>query len=359
MAGRPVRLRRPAGPAALRPHPGARPRHRRRRRPTSCSTCSPATARTCAIGPTGSGAGSWRSSSAGGLPDGLVLTPATTDPAVARTLDARPHRHRSGGRGRQAARPALPARACAGWQKLRTRITAEAVIGGVTGPVDAPQELILGRPDDTGRLRIVGRTTAAALTHRRAARLAPRGARPRLARTPARAPLGRTPDRLHPRPPRPRRRGVRRPRPRRPPLAPSRAVRPRRGTTCRRATSRRGRCRRPRSGSAGRPTAPPAAGSATREPAGSYYLPRRVLTAPRTSAATPPTAQPATAHTASPTTNAAASPARVTANQRQTASGSPSMRLTRASSRSEGLAQVLCREWCAGGVGGPSFRSAR
>jgi ATP-dependent DNA ligase len=47
-----------------------------------------------------------------------------------------------------------------GWQKLRTRITAEAIIGGVTGPVHAPHELILGRPDDRGRLRIAGRTTA-------------------------------------------------------------------------------------------------------------------------------------------------------------------------------------------------------
>ena len=47
-----------------------------------------------------------------------------------------------------------------GWQKLRTRITAEAVIGGVTGTVHAPQELILGRHDHAGRLRIAGRTTA-------------------------------------------------------------------------------------------------------------------------------------------------------------------------------------------------------
>ena len=29
-----------------------------------------------------------------------------------------------------------------------------------TGPVHAPQELILGRPDQAGRLRIAGRTTA-------------------------------------------------------------------------------------------------------------------------------------------------------------------------------------------------------
>jgi ATP-dependent DNA ligase len=45
------------------------------------------------------------------------------------------------------------------WQKFRTRITAEAVVGGVIGPVGAPRELILGRFDDSGRLRIAGRTT--------------------------------------------------------------------------------------------------------------------------------------------------------------------------------------------------------
>ena len=32
-----------------------------------------------------------------------------------------------------------------GWQKVRTRITAEAVVGGITGPLEVPQELILGR----------------------------------------------------------------------------------------------------------------------------------------------------------------------------------------------------------------------
>jgi ATP-dependent DNA ligase len=45
------------------------------------------------------------------------------------------------------------------WHKLRARVTAEAVVGGVIGPIDAPRELILGRSDDAGRLRIAGRTT--------------------------------------------------------------------------------------------------------------------------------------------------------------------------------------------------------
>jgi hypothetical protein len=43
--------------------------------------------------------------------------------------------------------------------EARTRLTAEAIVGGVTGPVHAPQELILGRHNQAGRLRIAGRTT--------------------------------------------------------------------------------------------------------------------------------------------------------------------------------------------------------
>jgi hypothetical protein len=43
------------------------------------------------------------------------------------------------------------------WQKVRTRVTAEAVVGGVIGPLHA-QVLILGRVDDGGRLRVPGRT---------------------------------------------------------------------------------------------------------------------------------------------------------------------------------------------------------
>jgi len=46
-----------------------------------------------------------------------------------------------------------------GWQKLRSRLTAEAVVGGVIGRVAAPQVLLLGRPDYTGRLHVAGRTT--------------------------------------------------------------------------------------------------------------------------------------------------------------------------------------------------------
>jgi ATP-dependent DNA ligase len=93
-----------------------------------------------------------------GLPDGLVLTPATTDPAVARTwMLAHTGTGLEGVVAKRLDQTYRPGQR--GWQKLRTRITAEAVVGGITGPLEAPQELILGRHDDTGRLRIAGRTT--------------------------------------------------------------------------------------------------------------------------------------------------------------------------------------------------------
>jgi hypothetical protein len=46
-----------------------------------------------------------------------------------------------------------------GWLKLRARLTAEALVGGVIGEVAAPQVLLLGRPDHTGQLHVAGRTT--------------------------------------------------------------------------------------------------------------------------------------------------------------------------------------------------------
>ncbi|MFA1544394.1 ATP-dependent DNA ligase [Actinomadura monticuli] len=45
------------------------------------------------------------------------------------------------------------------WWKVKRRVTAEAVVGGVTGTRQAPESLILGRYDAEGRLRVVARTT--------------------------------------------------------------------------------------------------------------------------------------------------------------------------------------------------------
>ncbi|WP_329449257.1 ATP dependent DNA ligase [Streptomyces sp. NBC_01426] len=43
---------------------------------------------------------------------------------------------------------------------MRRRDTTEAIVGAVTGTLTRPQLLVLGRYDDTGRLRAVGRTVA-------------------------------------------------------------------------------------------------------------------------------------------------------------------------------------------------------
>jgi ATP-dependent DNA ligase len=53
------------------------------------------------------------------------------------------------------------------WWKVRTRTTADAVVGVVIGPLDAPQVLVLGPPDDRGRLRVAGRTGPLTLPDRR------------------------------------------------------------------------------------------------------------------------------------------------------------------------------------------------
>jgi ATP-dependent DNA ligase len=90
-----------------------------------------------------------------------VLTPSTTDPAVAHSW-LRNHGSVSsaGIEGVVAKRLDQPYRpGVRGWQKLRSRLTAEAVVGGVIGPLDAPRVLLLGRLDRDGHLRLVGRTT--------------------------------------------------------------------------------------------------------------------------------------------------------------------------------------------------------
>jgi ATP-dependent DNA ligase len=94
----------------------------------------------------------------GRLPPGLVLMPTTTDLAVARTwmLD----HSRAGVEGVVVKRLTHTYRPSGGrpWLKIRTRLTAEAVVGGVLGSLDHPEALVLGRPDPQGRLRVAGRT---------------------------------------------------------------------------------------------------------------------------------------------------------------------------------------------------------
>ncbi|MFE2146636.1 ATP-dependent DNA ligase [Streptomyces sp. NPDC059456] len=45
-----------------------------------------------------------------------------------------------------------------GWTKIRRRDATEAIIGAITGTLTRPQLLVLGRHDQNGRLRAVGRT---------------------------------------------------------------------------------------------------------------------------------------------------------------------------------------------------------
>ncbi|WP_327722348.1 ATP-dependent DNA ligase [Streptomyces sp. NBC_00490] len=54
-----------------------------------------------------------------------------------------------------------------GWTKYKARHTTEAIVGAVTGSLRAPTTALLGRYDDSGRLRYTGRTTTlgAAVRH--------------------------------------------------------------------------------------------------------------------------------------------------------------------------------------------------
>ncbi|WP_420077961.1 hypothetical protein ACN6AT_00435 [Streptomyces sp. JL4002] len=45
-----------------------------------------------------------------------------------------------------------------GWTKICRRDTTEAIIGAITGTLARPQLLVIGRHDEAGRLRAVGRT---------------------------------------------------------------------------------------------------------------------------------------------------------------------------------------------------------
>jgi ATP-dependent DNA ligase len=92
------------------------------------------------------------------LPHGLVLMPATTDPAVARAWLI--NHSATGIEGVVAKRLDQPYRAGGRtWRKIRTRLTLEAVVGGVLGSIARPEALNLGRNDTSGRLRVASRTT--------------------------------------------------------------------------------------------------------------------------------------------------------------------------------------------------------
>ncbi|WP_459903607.1 ATP-dependent DNA ligase, partial [Catenuloplanes indicus] len=92
-----------------------------------------------------------------GAPAALSLCAQTDDPDEARAwmADYAP----AGIEGivsKPAASVYTPGRA--GWVKVKTRASVEALIGGVTGRLDHPSSLLLARYDARGGLRYVGRT---------------------------------------------------------------------------------------------------------------------------------------------------------------------------------------------------------
>lgn len=50
--------------------------------------------------------------------------------------------------------------------KYKRRVTVEAIVGGITGAIDDPGTLLLGRIDGRGRLRYIARTVPLALSQR-------------------------------------------------------------------------------------------------------------------------------------------------------------------------------------------------
>jgi ATP-dependent DNA ligase len=110
----------------------------------------------------------------------LVLTPATRDLAAAHAwLTEHATAGIEGVVVKDVRRSYRPGRTS--WEKVRSRATADAVVGGVLGPLADPRALVLGRPDGHGRLRVAGRTGPLPQTVRRelgTLLVAPRGRHP-------------------------------------------------------------------------------------------------------------------------------------------------------------------------------------
>jgi ATP-dependent DNA ligase len=88
----------------------------------------------------------------------LAIVPMTTDGAAAHVwLNAHLEEGIEGVVAKRLDHAYSPAKRA--WSKVRGRYTAEAVVGGVLGPISAPVALVVGRRDEQGRLRVAGRTT--------------------------------------------------------------------------------------------------------------------------------------------------------------------------------------------------------
>jgi ATP-dependent DNA ligase len=91
------------------------------------------------------------------VPPALTLCPQTTSTTEAlEWMQTLTHAGIEGVVAKDAAGRYVPGRR--GWLKYKTRLTTQAIIGGVTGRPQRPETLLLGRFDSAGRLRYTGRT---------------------------------------------------------------------------------------------------------------------------------------------------------------------------------------------------------
>ncbi|MEU3297417.1 ATP-dependent DNA ligase [Streptomyces longwoodensis] len=87
----------------------------------------------------------------------LTLCPSTTDPAVARAWLKWTAAGLEGLCFKRLDQPYTGG--VRAWRKYKVRTTTEAIIGAVTGTLEPPRTVLLGRYDAAGRLQYVGRST--------------------------------------------------------------------------------------------------------------------------------------------------------------------------------------------------------
>ncbi|MEU9438858.1 hypothetical protein [Streptomyces sp. NPDC048252] len=86
-----------------------------------------------------------------------TLTPSTTDPDTALAWLEWAAVGMEGLCSKRLTEPYRPTART--WRKYQVRATHDAIVGAVTGPLSTPSSLLLGRPDTSGLLQYIGRTT--------------------------------------------------------------------------------------------------------------------------------------------------------------------------------------------------------
>lgn len=98
----------------------------------------------------------------------MQLAPQTTDRSIAKTWMAEYLAGVAGFEGivaKGADQPYRPGKK--DWVKIRVRDTLELIVGAITGPLTAPDRLVLGQYDSTGELVIIGGTSSLGASERR------------------------------------------------------------------------------------------------------------------------------------------------------------------------------------------------